>query len=87
MLKHRGLRGLYYQKLKTAAEKLHSQLTIFSNIYETQANAQKGINQMHISIYEAYKTKDFEKAGKLMKIHLDDSLEYALQLFQSSHNL
>jgi DNA-binding GntR family transcriptional regulator len=73
--------------LKTAAEKLRSQLTIFSNIYETQVIAQKGINQMHISIYEAYKARDFEKAGELMKKHLDDSLEYALQLFQSSHNL
>ena len=55
-----------------AAEKLRSQLTIFSNLYETQSEPQ------HKLFFEAYKAGDIDKAGELMKKHLDDSLQYAL---------
>jgi DNA-binding GntR family transcriptional regulator len=74
------------QKLKTAAEKLRSQLTIFSNIYETQPDVQQNINQMHVSIYEAYRAGDIVTAGNLMKEHLEDSLIYALKSFQNLYS-
>ena len=65
-------------RLKLSAEKQRSQLTIFSNMYETELTAQRRINSMHTEIYEAYLAEDFAKAGELMKVHLDDSLQYAL---------
>ena len=61
-----------------AAEKLRRQLTIFSNLYETQSEPQHNIGHMHRLIFEAYKAGDIDKAGELMKKHLDDSLQYAL---------
>lgn len=67
------------RRLTLAAEKLRSQLTIFSNIYETKSQPQKQINQMHTRIYESYRKKDYGKAGDLMKQHLEDSLVYAKQ--------
>lgn len=66
-------------RLALAAEKLRSQLTIFSNIYETESQPQKQINQMHSRIYDAYRRKDYMEAGNLMKQHLEDSLLYAKQ--------
>ena len=65
-------------RLTLAAEKLRSQLTIFSNLYETQAESQHNIGQMHKQIFEAYKNGKITKAGDLMKQHLEDSLQYAL---------
>ncbi len=61
-----------------AAEKLRSQLTIFSNLYETQSEPQHNIGHMHKLFFEAYKAGDIDKDGELMKKHLDDSLQYAL---------
>lgn len=65
-------------RLKLAAEKQRSQLTIFSNMYETEVAAQRRINRTHTRIYEAYLAKNFALAGELMKEHLNDSLQYAL---------
>lgn len=65
------------RRLKLAAEKMRSQLTIFSNIYETKTRPQKEINEMHSRICEAYKMRDYTKAGDLMKQHLEASLLYA----------
>ena len=65
-------------RLTLAAEKLRSQLTIFSNLYETQSEPQQRIGQMHRQIFETYKNGDITKAGDLMKQHLEDSLQYAL---------
>lgn len=65
-------------RLTHAAGRLRSQLTIFSNLYETETDAQKRINEMHMEIYRAYCAGDYSKAGDLMKAHLDDSLQYAL---------
>ena len=65
-------------RLTLAAEKLRSQLTIFSNLYETQSEPQHNIGHMHKLIFEAYKAGEIDKAGELMKKHLDDSLQYAL---------
>lgn len=66
-------------RLKLAAEKLRSQLTIFSNLYEAEPGPQHAIGQMHRQIFEAYKSGDSGKAGDLMKAHLADSLQYALR--------
>lgn len=66
-------------RLTHAAEKLRSQLTIFSNLYETDTDAQKQINRSHSMIYEFYKNGEIEKAGNLMKEHLNDSLQFALK--------
>ena len=66
-------------RLTHAAEKLRSQLTIFSNLYETQSTPQHRINEMHHRIYDAYRTGDYQTAGDLMKAHLEDSLKYALE--------
>lgn len=65
-------------RLTHAAEKLRSQLTIFSNLYETETGPQKAINRMHVRICDAYLAGDFTRAGDLMKEHLEDSLQYAL---------
>lgn len=66
-------------RLALAAEKLRSQLTIFSNVYESEAQPQKQINRMHYRIYQAYRLKNYTEAGDLMKQHLEDSLRYAKQ--------
>ncbi|MCD8347929.1 MAG: GntR family transcriptional regulator [Lachnospiraceae bacterium] len=65
-------------RLKMAAEKLRSQLTIFSNIYETEPEAQSHIAEQHMQIFEAYRSGDFALAGDRMKEHLNDSMRYAI---------
>lgn len=65
-------------RLTHAAERLRSQLTIFSSLYETEPEAQRRINEMHVEIYRAYCAADYSRAGDLMKLHLNDSLQYAL---------
>lgn len=65
------------RRLTLAAKKLRSQLTIFSNMYEAETKPQRQINQMHTRIFEAYRKKEYAKAGDLMKLHLEDSLIYA----------
>ncbi|MCD8013738.1 MAG: GntR family transcriptional regulator [Lachnospiraceae bacterium] len=65
-------------RLKTAAEKLRSQLTIFSNIYETEPEAQSHIAEQHKQIFEAYRDGQFALAGDRMKEHLNDSMRYAI---------
>ncbi|MCI7099875.1 MAG: GntR family transcriptional regulator [Lachnospiraceae bacterium] len=75
------------RKLKTAAETLRSQLTIFSNIYETKQEPQKEIHRMHVKIFEAYKAGAYAEAGDLMKEHLNASLEFALKSFPDMNDL
>ncbi|MDY3249462.1 MAG: GntR family transcriptional regulator [Candidatus Choladocola sp.] len=65
-------------RLTHAAEKLRSQLTIFSGLYETETEPQRKINEMHTQIYELYRSGKYNQAGDLMKQHLDRSLQYAL---------
>ncbi|MCD7833415.1 MAG: GntR family transcriptional regulator [Lachnospiraceae bacterium] len=65
-------------RLKSAAEKLRSQLTIFSTIYETEPEAQSHIAEQHMQIFEAYRSGDFALAGERMKEHLNDSMRYAI---------
>lgn len=73
-------------RLTHAAEKLRSQLTIFSNLYETETEPQKKINRMHTEIYRAYRSGDYAGAGDLMKQHLNDSLQYALENLRKIQN-
>ena len=69
----------YNSRLARAAEKQRSQLTILSKMYQTDHAVQKEIEKSHIFIYEAYRNKGYQKASDLMKEHLKQSLEYALQ--------
>ena len=64
-------------RLVRAAERLRSQLTIFSNSYEKERLSQKQIFDEHKNIWEAYRQKDYSAAASLMKIHLDHSLNCA----------
>ena len=73
-------------RLTHAAEKLRSQLTIFSNLYETETEPQKKINRMHTEIYRAYRSGDYAGAGDLIKQHLNDSLQYALENLRKIQN-
>lgn len=65
-------------RLKHAAEKQRSQLTIFSNRYETVPQTQEDIANWHIAIYESYRAGDIDKAASLMRQHLAQSLKFAL---------
>ena len=65
-------------RLKTAAERLRSQLTIFSNAYERQTQPQAEIFEEHEQIFLAYREGNYEKATALMRKHLEHSLMYAL---------
>ena len=65
-------------RLKRAAEKQRSQLTIFSNRYETIPQTQEDITKWHFAIYESYRTGDIDKAAELMRQHLAQSLKFAL---------
>ena len=65
-------------RLKTAAERLRSQLTIFSNAYERQTQPQAEIFEEHEQIFLAYRKGNYEKATALMRKHLEHSLMYAL---------
>lgn len=66
-------------RLKRAAEKQRSQLTIFSNMYEADPSVQKRIAGWRKSIYDSYIAGDIEAAARKMKEHLEESLTYALQ--------
>lgn len=65
-------------RLTRAAEKLRSQLTIFSNVYESQQEPQKLIFEWHTRIYDSYCRGEIEKAAVQMKEHLEQSLTFAL---------
>lgn len=66
-------------RLTRAAEKQRSQLTIYSNLYETAPQFQLEIEKFHVSIYEAYKEGNYELAAGRMREHLAESLTYALK--------
>lgn len=66
-------------RLITAAKRLRSQLTIFSNAYERQPQPQIEIFEEHEKIYSSYLQQDYDKAVSFMKEHLNHSLDYALK--------
>ena len=56
-------------------------IVIIPALPEQQKNSavQKEIEKSHLFIYEAYRSKEYQKAATLMKEHLKQSLEYALR--------
>ena len=65
-------------RLVQAAQKLRSQLTIFSFRYETDLDTQREIDACHHEIFTAYEAGDIAEAERLMVEHLQKSLKYAL---------
>ena len=65
-------------RLVRAAQKLRSQLTIFSFRYETDLETQREIDECHHDIFMAYEAGDIARAEALMVAHLQKSLTYAL---------
>ncbi len=72
------------RRLSGAAEKLRSQLTIFSHNYERDAQTLMRIEQMHEEILTLYKSGNYEAAAKTMKAHLQKSLTYALDMLPTT---
>lgn len=70
-------------RLTRAAEKQRSQLTIFSNMYETLPETQRLITVWHHSIYESYESGAIDDAARKMKDHMNQSLEFALKALES----
>lgn len=66
-------------RLVRAAQKLRSQLTIFSFRYEADLDTQREIDACHHEIFSAYKQGDIAEAERLMVAHLQKSLKYALK--------
>lgn len=69
-------------RLKRTAEKQRSQLTIFSNLYETVPDMQEQISSWHSRIYDAYREGDADQAARLMREHLEQSLQFALKMLE-----
>ena len=63
-------------RLTHAAERLRSQLTIYSSSYEKEIGPQRQIFEEHKKIWETYERKDYSTAASLMKTHLFHSLAY-----------
>lgn len=72
-------------RLKRAAEKQRSQLTIFSNLYESEPQIQDNIANWHFAICEAYRNHEITKAADLMRKHLAQSLDFALRSLEDLH--
>lgn len=70
-------------RLTLAAEKLRSQLTIFSNAYETGSLPQTTIFRAHEEIFSLYKERHFQEAADRMRLHLEESLQFALEALDS----
>lgn len=73
------------RRLVRAAQKLRSQLTIFSFRYEADLNTQREIDACHHEIFAAYEAGDIAAAERLMVEHLQKSLEYALDALEDSY--
>ncbi len=78
---------LFYQycgnsRLVRAAQKLRSQLTIFSFRYETDLEVQRSIDACHHDIFAAYEAGDIPGAERLMSGHLQQSLLYAIDMLK-----
>lgn len=71
-------------RLKHAAGKQRSQLTIFSNQYEAVPEMQKHIAKWHHVIYKSFRDGDFDLAAQQMKQHLEQSLEFALKMLEQN---
>lgn len=70
-------------RLAVAAGRLRSQLTIFSNAYETGSLPQATIFRAHEEIFSLYKERHFQEAAGRMRLHLEESLQFALEALDS----
>ena len=70
-------------RLAVAAGRLRSQLTIFSNAYETGSLPQTTIFRAHEEIFSLYKERHFQEAADRMRLHLEESLQFALEALDS----
>ena len=70
-------------RLAVAAGRLRSQLTIFSNAYETGSLPQATIFRAHEEIFSLYKERHFQEAADRMRLHLEESLQFALEALDS----
>ena len=70
-------------RLAVAARRLRSQLTIFSNAYETGSLPQTTIFRAHEEIFSLYKERHFQEAADRMRLHLEESLQFALEALDS----
>ena len=66
--------------LTESAERMRSQLTIFSYRYGQKPEIEKTIQEEHEEIFRVYKSGDFAAAALRMKEHLHASLSHALSL-------
>lgn len=66
--------------LAESAERMRSQLTIFSNQYGKNEEIQTEIQTEHEAIFQTYLDGDVEAAVQMMKAHLEHSLKHALAL-------
>ena len=66
-------------RLTRAAERLRSQMSIFSNLYEKDLQVQKEIEACHIRIFEAYEQGQYPLAAERMRSHVMESLKFALE--------
>ena len=70
--------NLFY--LTESAERMRSQLTIFSYRYGQKPEIEMTIQEEHEEIFRVYKSGDFAAAALRMKEHLHASLSHALSL-------
>ena len=70
-------------RLAVAAGRLRSRLTIFSNAYETGSLPQTTIFRAHEEIFSLYKERHFQEAADRMRLHLEESLQFALEALDS----
>ena len=70
-------------RLAVAAGRLRSQLTIFSNAYETGSLPQTTIFRAHEEIFSLYKKRHFQEAADRMRLHLEEALQFALEALDS----
>ena len=61
----------------------YCQLTIFSNAYETGSLPQTTIFRAHEEIFSLYKERHFQEAADRMRLHLEESLQFALEALDS----
>lgn len=69
-------------RLIESASRIRSQLTIFSNQYSLRTDAQDSIQKEHEEIYQVYHSGNIDSAMTLMRKHVINSLEYALECLE-----
>lgn len=66
-------------RLLESASRIRSQLTIFSNQYSLRTDAQSDIQKQHEEIFQSCHDGDITTAMDLMRSHVINSLQYALE--------